>query len=216
MFFLFVLMFQAYIFEDHKEANSYEDVIINDINNPFTLEEIENIIDLKVYHNYYGDLTNFIEREYDNYTINIDKEGIFNISYKLEYENIKEYYVVLIYNIDLSKYNKFERIDLETTLGKHLEDYEILNKILEKLNVKIYSYEVIESNYINSNSVGKYYKSFILRTTNNEVINVLVEIDVLKESENNLIIISIVSVIAILIITSVSLKIIKKRRINNV
>lgn len=213
MFFLLLLVIQGSISNTHKLAKSYEDAIINDINNPLSQEQILNLINLKVFYNN-EDVTNYVTLIYDDYKNNNSKEGMFEQVYELNYKNIKESYVITIYNINLN--NDFS-ININIKKGKELNIKSIVSKVIEKYNLTIYEYEIIESNYKDSKTIGNYYKKIRFLQTNNETIEVIVNISILNNTFEKYIIFISISIIISLILTTTIYKFIKnKRRIESV
>jgi len=213
LFFLLLLVIQGSISNTHKLAKSYEDAIINDINNPLSQEQILNLINLKVFYNN-EDVTNYVTLIYDDYKNNNSKEGMFEQVYELNYKNIKESYVITIYNINLN--NDFS-ININIKKGKELNIKSIVSKVIEKYNLTIYEYEIIESNYKDSKTIGNYYKKIRFLQTNNETIEVIVNISILNNTFEKYIIFISISIIISLILTTTIYKFIKnKRRIESV
>lgn len=199
-----------------KPGESNEDVLINDINNPYTQEEIYSIANIKAYDENLGDITNYIILTYDEYKNNETKEGLYIQTYEIDIENINEKYNLIIYNVNFKEYDYIETIELDTYKNKYLSESEILTNIIKKFNIKIYKYELIQSNYLKNSKTGTYYNEYIIQTTNNDKINILVKINVKDNRQNNQTLIYTSIIIFILIIILVIFKIYKKRRSLNV
>lgn len=201
-------MFSINLSDTHKPGESYKDVLINDVNKPFTQTEIERLAGLKVYDENMVDLSHYIVLTDDEYANNRTKEGIFKQTYTL---NLKDYdldYVLTIYNVDFNKFDLIEVIKIQTKTNRFLDERAILYEVIKELNIKVYKYELKDSNYERDVSVGKYYQTYIITTTNNEKINVLVEVDV-SRSKNSLQII-IMGVLILSLAAIITLKVIKR------
>lgn len=84
-----------------RPAISGEDVIFNNIDNPYTIEQIKNIADLKVFDPYYGDITSQIQISKDNYSQNKHETGSFPIEFTVTNpSNITTTYILTILNCD--------------------------------------------------------------------------------------------------------------------
>ena len=69
--------------EDSVPAISGEHTVIANVDNPYTIERIKEIANLTALDDYYGDLTDLIEVVKDDYTINNNKVGIYEIEFKV-------------------------------------------------------------------------------------------------------------------------------------
>lgn len=114
---------------------------------------------------------------------NKNKEGIYEQIYKINLEQYKEYsYVLLIYNVDFNKTDLVETIKLQTKSNVYLTENQIILEIIKQLNIKVFNYQMIENDYLESSEAGKYYQSYIITSTTNNKINVLVEIEVINSN----------------------------------
>lgn len=184
MFFLFVLIF-SFNFNtnlNERPGESNKDVLINDVNNPFTQKQIESITKLKVYDDSLGDISDYIILYGDEYRGNENKEGMFKQTYKLNLNDYDLTYVLTIYNINFNSFDRVELFEINTTVEKYLTDEEIIKKIATHYNIKVFNYEIISSNYYENVANGSYELNYIIRTTNNEKINVVVNINVNNEA----------------------------------
>lgn len=184
MFFLFVLIF-SFNFNtnlNERPGESNKDVLVNDVNNPFTQKQIESITKLKVYDDSLGDISDYIILYEDEYRGNENKEGMFKQTYKLNLNDYDLSYVLTIYNINFNSFDRVELFEINTTVEKYLTDEEIIKKIATHYNIKVFNYEIISSNYYENVANGSYELNYIIRTTNNEKINVVVNINVNNEA----------------------------------
>lgn len=84
-----------------RPAISGKDTIINNIDRPYTLDQIKQIAELRAIDAYYGDLTDDIKIVTDNYTANKSKVGQFTITYRVTNgSNLSTDYVLTVSNYD--------------------------------------------------------------------------------------------------------------------
>lgn len=161
---------------------SGKDVVINDINNPYTQQQILEITNLKAHIDELGDVTDYIVLIEDNYKNNINKEGIYEQKYIVNLEGFEDYYyILLINNINFNESDKFETIQISLSNKDNLNENKIISEIINQLNIKIYNYQLIDSNYDDNDiNLGSYYQSYLITTTSREKLNVLVEINVIE------------------------------------
>lgn len=212
-------MFQSLIHETHRPAESLNDVVLNDIDNPLTQEDIRQIIDLKFIDEFYGDLSHHIVLKEDNYFNNKTKEGMFYQVYKVEYESINVTYKLNIYNINFNEdtsLNDGINISLNVDLGSKYNKENIISKILNETNLMIHDYEIVETNYLNNDVEGEYFINIVFRTINNEKVNVVTYIRVQKNQKDDILKLISLIIISILIVGTIIYKLYNKRRMYNV
>lgn len=87
-----------------KPAISGKDTVINNIDNPYTVEQIKTLAGLKAYDEYDGWITERISVKLDNFTPNNRKVGVFTITFEVSNSvNLKTEYVLNVLNQDLTK-----------------------------------------------------------------------------------------------------------------
>lgn len=198
-----------------RPAISGQDVVVNDIKNPYNQQEITEKANLKAYIEGLGEVTNYIILVEDDYKNNSNKEGVFEQKYIVNINGYEDYYyVLLIYNVNFNQFDKLETIKVSSTTNVFLTESTIITKIIEELHIKIFNYQLIEGDYSEESDVGKYYQSYLITTTNRERINVLVEVNVYENENTNAYLIIGVGVIAVFAITLIV--IIKRKRVKNV
>lgn len=177
-----ILLLTSLLTSTHRSAVSGKDVVINDINNPYTQQQILEITNLKAHIDELGDVTDYIVLIEDNYKNNINKEGIYEQKYIVNLEGFEDYYyILLINNINFNESDKFETIQISLSNKDNLNENKIISEIINQLNIKIYNYQLIDSNYDDNDiNLGSYYQSYLITTTSREKLNVLVEINVIE------------------------------------
>lgn len=177
-----ILLLTSLLTSTHRSAVSGKDVVINDINNPYTQQQILEITNLKANIDELGDVTDYIVLIEDNYKNNINKEGIYEQKYIVNLEGFEDYcYILLINNINFNESDKFETIQISLSNKDNLNENKIISEIINQLNIKIYNYQLIDSNYDDNDiNLGSYYQSYLITTTSREKLNVLVEINVIE------------------------------------
>lgn len=86
-----------------KPAISGKDSIINNIDNPYTLEEIKRIADITATDEYYGNITSSVEIKTENYIGNEKKLGTFQITYSVSnMSGLTSDYTLNVLNKDLA------------------------------------------------------------------------------------------------------------------
>ncbi|HHT55854.1 MAG TPA: DUF5011 domain-containing protein [Acholeplasma sp.] len=84
-----------------KPAISGDDVVLNNIEKPYTIEQIKEIINLQAHDAYDGDLTNKIVVEKDNYSENKNIVGMFKILFSVTNSSkVKTTYELTVKNQD--------------------------------------------------------------------------------------------------------------------
>lgn len=140
-----------------KPAISGVDTIINNVSNPYTLEEIKEYANLKSFDEYDGDITNKIKIKEDTYSNNKNILGTFYLlfestnSYGLSTE-----YKLLIYNKDFDKPVISGPDSTTISYKNELNIEELLNKFTVSDNYDKNLKINIESNNYQKNKVGTY------------------------------------------------------------
>lgn len=91
-------------FTESTPGISGESTVINNIDNPYTVERIKQIANLQAYDAYYGDITADIEVVRDDYTKNNTKVGSFEIEFKVtnDFGNSTTF-ILTVSNKDITK-----------------------------------------------------------------------------------------------------------------
>lgn len=135
---------------EHRPAITGKDTIINNIDNPYTVEQIKSLANLKAYDDYDKDITSQIETEIDLYTENNTTLGTFKITFKvMNTAKLITRYELNVKNMDFTKPVITGPKNLTIT---YKDDFDIEN-IKKDIKVTDNSNEVlalidVDSNYI--------------------------------------------------------------------
>lgn len=158
--------YNIYIDFNVKPAISGIDSVVNNIDKPYTIEEIRNIINLHAFDEYDGDITSKIVIKNDNYTPNKNKVGVFDVEFSVtNTSNLTTTYKVNIVNKDFTKpvitgpdeleYSYKEQITLEEI--KNL--YSATDNYDTNINIQI--------NQVDITNVGSYTLEVIAKDSSN-------------------------------------------------
>ncbi|MDY0278525.1 MAG: DUF5011 domain-containing protein [Acholeplasma sp.] len=142
---------------DHKPSISGKDMIINNIDTPYTLDKIKSIANLKAIDEVDGDITSKIKIIKDEYSSNMKSIGTWVITYQVTNSfNKSTVYDLIIKNMDLTKpiitgpdtisFGYKEMIDKEDIL----KNYSYSDNVDENLEISI------SSDRYEPNKVGEY------------------------------------------------------------
>lgn len=220
--FYFGLLFN--FLPNHRPAISGADIIVNNINKPYSQNEIDRIANIIVLKNG-EDLTNqlvLIENEYLNNERNL---GYYKQTYQITIEEFdgKSYfdvvyqYVLTIYNLSEIKENDILQITIKTNPDKYLSLNEIIEHLSKELDDNIFRYEVISSNYFDNGLEDSFLIELIITNRKNE--KQLIEITIssyyeVKEQRNVKFFILVILVISTIIFIIIKLKRRKKKNEN--
>lgn len=202
---------------NHRPAISGIDVIVNDINEPYTQANIEEIANIKVMLND-DDITNKLFLFEDEYINNENKVGIFKQTYRITMNHIvgdSKYehhydYVLTIYNIDLKV--DVTTINVETTINNYLLESDLVKIIEEKLAINVFSIKELSSNYYNDNKEGIFTIEYLITNFTNQQkrVDIVVNVKSVEAKFNTKIIVIICLIVLVAII--ILLNILKRRR----
>lgn len=158
---------------NHKPAISGVDLIINDINNPYSQQEINAIADIIVIKSG-EDITNELVLVEDEYLNNERTLGYFKQIYEIvvlefdgkEYYNISYRYVLTILNISFN--NEYEDILINTNPDKYLSINDILKYLEEELKYEIFQHEIVSNDYFDNGTEGDYLIELIITNKKNK------------------------------------------------
>ena len=89
--------------EPTRPGISGKDSIINNIDSPYSLDDIKRIANITAKDDYYGDISNAIKVKTDNYTANKNKVGIFKITYEVTNDfGLSAEYILNVINQDIT------------------------------------------------------------------------------------------------------------------
>lgn len=172
-------------------AISGEDLIITNVDEPFEVEDIIKIANIKAYDDYDGDITDKIKYDASNYINNKKKLGTYDIVFEVENSSkIKTTYILKVRVIDLTKPTIPGPDQLEYSYKKNKTIEDVLNLYTVKdncdNNIKL---EILENN-INFKKPGQY--NLILKakdnsnneTTKNVKVNILDDVKPVIIDEN--------------------------------
>lgn len=203
---------------NHRPAISGVDLIINDINNPYSQQEIRQIANIVVMKNG-EDITNELVLIDDEYLNNETKLGYFKQTYQItnrefdgnDYFDVIYQYVLTIYNINESI--DYQEIIIKTDPLNYLSIADIINYLEEDLNLDVFKYEVTNNDYFDSGIEGDFYIELIITNRKNEKQHLRIQIASYypsKEKTNMKYIV--LGIIFSLVVLIVSVSLIKRRK----
>lgn len=200
--------------DDLRVAISGKDTIVNDINKPYSQEEIVSIAKIKVFDENNNDITNLLKLKEDNYQNNKNRKGVFKQVYSINLYDEEYLYILNIYNVDLLLNNFTCNIQIYNLRRMNIN--EIIELVEEQNQIIINQFNIIEDNYSNNfNKEGTYLLRLKISTNKGEEQELLINIDVVlgKESSSTILII-IGTIVGIIILgaTSIYFFVYKRRR----
>lgn len=180
---------------NYKAAVTGKDIIINNVSNPYTIEQIFQIANIKAIDPYDGDITHQIELINDTYSSNKNKVGQFSLHYQVTNSaELTTTYVLTIYNVDITKPIITGPLTQTISYRQQLtiEDIIAMYTVEDNVDTSL-TLQLEETNYI-ENKVGEFYFIFSATDSSNnkaEITHTLTVIDDIKpyfidENENKI------------------------------
>lgn len=148
--------------KNSKVGISGSDTIINNINRPFTLQEIEFLANIQVVDSNNEVIDVELRITENNWFNNETSLGTYKIKYLLEFNNEEYEYILTIYNVVINIPVSL----LEVDINSNYDLLDIINLIERNERINITKYTVIKDTYSNNSKLeGEYTVSIKAITT---------------------------------------------------
>lgn len=227
-FFIIIMMFccKNIYASTLKVGISGQDTIINNINKPYTQEQIQSIANITVLDSSLNDITSKLILSNDEWSANKNIKGVFQQEYSVSLNEEVYYYKLNILNVDFTDQDEDDQTEIpnKPIIIRLNSEYrrpltELIQLIEEQINIEILDYIVIEDNYTTKyNVIGKHKVKIRINNNPKNIYEILIDV---YEQENksktiftfkNIIITSFVLIVISGIATSLIIK--NKRRKN--